>query len=123
MARAAVTITDISANAATAAATGNALNPTDGHVITCDDFPLNELVIEITHTTDASKVVTVKGGDNPPANATADLAVTFAAGDSTPVVKYLVLESARFLQSDGTVEIDVASGATGKIRAYKVPAA
>ena len=68
------------------------------------------------------KNVTVLAGDNPPANAqgAGNLVEAFGAGDSTPVVKRIVLDSSRFLQNDGTINIDVASGATGKIRCFKV---
>lgn len=121
MARSVVTITTLAGNTWGAQPTGNDLDPTNGHVIT-PTCPVNELVIEITHTTASSKNVTVLAGDNPPANAqgAGNLVEAFGAGDSTPVVKRIVLDSSRFLQNDGTINIDVASGATGKIRCFKV---
>ncbi len=121
MARSEVTITTLAGNTWGAQPTGNDLDPTNGHVIT-PTCPVNELVIEITHTTASSKNVTVLAGDNPPANAQGqgNLVEAFADGSTTPVVKRIVLDSSRFLQNDGTINIDVASGATGKIRCFKV---
>lgn len=121
MARTAVTITTLSGNTWGAQPTGDDLDPTNGHVIT-PTCPVNELVIEITHTTAGAKNVTVLAGDNPPANAKGkgNLVEAFGAGNVTPVVKRVVLDSSRFLQNDGTIEIDVESGATGKIRCFKV---
>ena len=121
MARSAVTITTLAGNTWGAQPTGNDLDPTNGHVIT-PTCPVNELVIEITHTTASEKDVTVKAGDNPPANAQGkgDLVEAFGAGNVTPVVKRIVLDSSRFLQNDGTIEIDVEASATGKIRCFKV---
>lgn len=122
MARTAVTITSLSANAATADPAGVNLDATNDHVLT-PTCPLHEIVIEVTHTTASEKSLTIKAGDNPPANASGqgDLVTAFDAGDSTAVVKHFVLSSDRFLQDDGTVNIDVPSGMTGKIRAFRVP--
>jgi hypothetical protein len=122
MARSAVTITSLAGNTWGAQPTGNDLDPTNGHVIT-PTCPVHELVIEITHTTASSKNITVKAGDNPPANAQGkgDLVEAFADGSVTPVVKRVVLDSSRFLQDDGTINIDVGASATGKIRCFRVP--
>jgi hypothetical protein len=122
MARSAVTITSLAGNTWGAQPTGNDLDPTNGHVIT-PTCPVHELVIEITHTTASSKNITVKAGDNPPANAQGkgDLVEAFADGSVTPVVKRVVLDSSRFLQDDGTINIDVEASATGKIRCFRVP--
>jgi|SRR5574343_904606 len=122
MARTAMTLTTLSGNTWGAQPAGNDLDPTNGHVLT-PTCPVHEIVIEVTHTTASSKNVTVLAGDNPPANASGqgNLVEAFADGSTTPVVKRLVLDSSRFLQDDGTILIDVASGATGKIRAFRVP--
>ena len=68
--------------------------------------------------------MTIKAGDNPPAESAGqgDLSVSLTAGDSTVQLKMVAgLESARFVQNDGTLLVDVGSGMTGFISAYKVP--
>lgn len=123
MARATVLVTEVSKNAATADAAGTALDATNGHALPASNYPLDTYILRITNTTAAEKVITIKAGDNPPADAAGqgDLAITFAAGDSTPVVKFVTLESARFIQNDGTVLIDCAASTTGFISAWRIP--
>lgn len=123
MARTAVEITALSLDASTAPADGVDLDPTEGMVIS-PTGRFGELLIEVTHTTDAEKDVTIKAGDKPMANAAGqgDLVLTLDAGDTTPAVEYAVVSSARFAQSDGTIHIDVEADATGKIRVYQMPA-
>ena len=123
MARATVLTTSVAKNAATADAAGTALDATNGHALPAGSFPLDTVILRITNTTAAQKVITIKAGDKNPAqsNGQGDLAITFAAGDSTPVVKFVTLESARFIQDDGTVHIDMASGTTGFISAWRIP--
>ncbi len=122
MARTAVPITAIPANTATADPAGTDLDATNHHVVTLGSVPLHELVVRVTNTTASTKAVTIKAGDNPPADAAGvgDLSVSLTAGDSTPTTKLVVLTSARFAQNDGTLLIDVGSGMTGKIAVLKV---
>lgn len=125
MARTNVPITTLTAATGVACnvGAGTALDATDHHVITLT-CPLEELVIRVENTTSSTKAVTIKAGDNPPANAAGqgDLSVSLTAGNTTAQLKMVAgLESARFQQSNGTVEIDVASGMTGFIAAYRVP--
>lgn len=124
MARVNVPITSLSTTATDVkVGTGTALDATDHHVITLT-CPLEELVIRVENTTAGTKAVTIKAGDNPPANAAGqgDLSVSLTAGNSTAQLAMVAgLESARFAQNDGTLSIDVASGMTGFIAAYRVP--
>lgn len=124
MARSEVTIAELAINTF-AAATADAIDATNHHVIDLagSDVDCTRLMIEVTHTTGSAKVVTVKAGDNPPADAAGvgDLATSFADGSGTPVVKSIMVESARFIQSDGTIEIDVAASTTGSIKAFALP--
>lgn len=127
MARTAITITELTAESATAvvlASVGGALDPTNGHVITpTGDIDPRELFLWVTHTTASEKDVTVKAGDNPPAVRTGagDLVEAFAAGDSTPVNKIIPLTSSRFTQDDGTIIIDVEAAMTGRIACFRAP--
>jgi hypothetical protein len=124
MARAAVPITALSTTGTDVkVGTGTALDATNHHVITLT-CPLEELVIRVENTTASTKAVTIKAGDNPPAESAGqgDLSVSLTAGNSTAQLAQVAgLESARFVQNDGTLLVDVASGMTGFIAAYRVP--
>ena len=80
-------------------------------------------ILRVANTAGADKIVTVNAGDYPPAMAAGlgNLATTVAA---TSGVQWIgPFESGRFLQSDGTIEVDFASGTTGTITAFLVPKA
>ena len=102
-----------------AAPTATEVDPTNGHVIAASATPTEELLIVVNNTFAGTKVVTIKAGDSPPALAAGqgDLAITCAAStDGIP----LRVESARFLQADGTINLDIAASMTGTIVVYKV---
>lgn len=123
MARTALTPVTLTANVATADPAGTSLDATNSHVVT-PVSALDEYVIRVSHTTGSSKTLTIKAGDNPPADAAGqgDLATAFADGSGTPVVKWIgPLSSARFIQNDGTLNIDVAASMTGTITVFKIP--
>ena len=122
MPRTALTPVSLAGNSSVVASSVS-LDATDSHVFT-PSSPLNECFLLVTHTTASTKTITIKAGDNPPADAAGqgDLAVSFTAGNVTPVVKLIgPLSSARFMQNDGTVNIDVAASTTGTITVYQVP--
>jgi len=123
MARATVLTTSVAKNAATADAAGTALDATNHHALPAGAFPLDTVILRVTNTTASEKDITIKAGDKNPAqsNGQGDLVVAFAAGNVTPVVKFFTLESARFIQDDGTVHIDVESGMTGFVSAWRIP--
>lgn len=124
MARTALTVTDLTINSAvaTGVAVGVAIDATNHHVLTVTS-PLDSYVIRVTNTTGSTKAATIKAGDNPPADAAGagDLSVSLTDGSTTPQMKSCVLESARFIQNDGTVLIDIASGMTGYISVFRIP--
>lgn len=119
MARTAVTVTELAAGTITAQPAGTTADPTNDHAVTVD-FPLEELLLEITQTDATGRAVTIVAGDSPPALSAGqgDISQTIAQNDV-----YVVggLESARFLQSDGTLHIDLAASFAGTIKAYRVP--
>lgn len=122
MARTALTAL-VSTGDSSTAVTSVALDATDSHVFT-PTHPLGEYLLEVTNTTASTKTVTIKAGDNPPADASGvgDLVVSFGAGNVTPVVKLIgPLSSSRFIQSDGTVNVDVAASMTGTVTLIRVP--
>lgn len=123
MARTALTPVTLTANTTTADPAGTALDATNSHVVT-PVAPLDEYVIRVVNTTSSTKAVTIKAGDNPPADAAGqgDVSVSLTDGSSTPTVKWVgPLSSARFIQNDGTLNIDVAAAMTGTITVFRIP--
>lgn len=92
------------------------------HVITPTQNS-SKVLIRCTNTTASSKVFTVVAGDKPVAGSSGqgDLTFTLTDGSTTPTERWLVLESARFMQSNGTYEITVAASTTGFITAMQLP--
>lgn len=80
-----------------------------------------EMLIRVANTAGADKVVTVNAGTYPPALASGQGALTGTVPATSGVRWFGPLEGGRFLQSDGTVTVDFASGTTGSITVYKVP--
>lgn len=119
MARTAVTVTTLAANAFTAKPAGTTADPTNDHVV--DVAGDSEgVVIEITQTDASARIATVLAGDNPPAleAGQGNLAKSMAQNE---VWILGPLTSGRFIQNDGTILIDLAASFAGTIRAYKVP--
>jgi hypothetical protein len=122
MARTALTVTTLTANTAVAdvlASAGVAIDATNHHVLTVA-APLDSYILRINNTTGSTKVATIKAGDNPPADAAGqgDLAVSCTTGQ----VKFVgPLESARFIQNDGTLNVDIEAAMTGFITVFRVP--
>lgn len=123
MARTALTPVSLTANTSTADPAGTALDATNDHVFTASN-PLDEYLIRVVNTTASTKTVQVKAGDNPPADAAGqgDVTVSLTDGSGTPTVKWVgPLSSARFIQNDGTVNIDVDAAMTGTITVFSIP--
>lgn len=119
MARTAVTITSLPAGTATAESAGTSADATNDHVVT-PTFPLEELLLVFKNTNGSDRVATIVAGDNPPAlsSGLGNLDITVPA---TTGVRFVTgLESARFLQADGTLEIDLAASFAGTVHAYRL---
>lgn len=119
MARDAVAITALTSGAGTAQPAGTAITPANGaNIAAVGDA--SRLVVRVTNTAAANKDVTFKAGGNPPAlrSGLGDLTVTVPAttGDSL-----VVLESARFVKADGSIDVDFAAGHTGVLSAVRLP--
>jgi len=119
MARTAVPVTALTANAENENPTTTAIDATNQHEI-ASGGETDRLLLRIVNTFAGSKVVTIKAGVNPPAfrAGLGDLAITMGAQND---VAYVVLESARFAQADGKINIDVAASMTGSILALRLP--
>lgn len=124
MARTAVTptaLTKDTQNAVVLASTGVAIDATNSHSITPPDgYSIDDLELWVYNTTASTKTATVKAGTNPPATHTSggDLVASFTDGSTTPTMARIPLSGARFSQSDGTVNVDIAASMTGRIAAY-----
>ena len=120
MARTDVPIVTLSRTGAATNA-GTVADPTNDHVVDLAGIPLEEIVLRFTNTNGSDRVATIVAGDSPPAlsagQGNLDITVPATTGDMTVAG----LESARFLQSDGTVLIDLAASYAGAVRAFRVP--
>lgn len=106
-------------NGATGATTIDATLVTNG--VTIANAKPERTILRVTNTEASTNVLTVRAGDNPPAlrAGQGDLAVTLAA---TTGVQYIgPFESDKYLQADGSMEIDFETGMTGAIDALLLP--
>lgn len=120
MARTNVPVTTLTAGTAVADPAGTAADPTNGHVIDCSAFPLEELVVRIKQTDASARVATFKAGVNPPADAagTGDLTKSMALNE---VWWFADLTSSRFIQGGSKLNIDLAASFAGTVSAFRVP--
>ena len=95
-----------------AAGTGTALDAAKTHVIT-PTGRLEDMVILVQNTEGSTNVITFLAGDNPPATSAGQgtLALTLAATTGYQLMPRL--ESARFLQDNGTVRFTLEGSTTG----------
>lgn len=116
MARSAVTICEMTLDAGFAA-TADAIDTSNGHQIAAGDAA-HKILVFVDNTGTVDGTVTVKAGDNPPAlrAGLGDLEIEVAGSARS----FFMLESARFAQSNGDIEIDIA-GCSGNIYAYQLP--
>ena len=124
---ASLTVTDLTVNANVARPAGDAID-TNGMVpILAADLggSTGRLVIEVTEDNVRALTVVIGHGDNPPAvrEGLGDLSVSVVQAASRLIGP---LESARFIQNDGRVEVTftgTAGAATCHVRTYLLPKA
>jgi hypothetical protein len=118
MARTAATLVEVANNTSTLDGGGTTYDVANGMYIPA--VPAGrDLLVRLTNTDDDTGLtVTFLAGDYPPALAAGhgNLAVTVAFGTT----RWVCLESGRFLQSDGTIHVDVTVN-TGKITPLVLP--
>ncbi|MFI0939149.1 hypothetical protein [Streptomyces sp. NPDC021020] len=122
MARTDVPLSVLVGNGSLADPAGTTIDATNDHSIGVAVTHPEELLIRVTNTAGSDHVVTVKaGGPYPPAwrGGQGDLTVTVPA--TTGVAWIGPLSSSRFLQAGNVLNVDIESGHTGKITAFKVP--
>lgn len=117
MARSNLPITTLVKDTNNANPATTAIDATNGNTIAAGDTPL--LLVEVTNTFAGSKSVIFRAGDNPPAQRAGlgDLTVALAQN----AVNLFVLETARFIQDDGSISIDFTASMTGTLRAIALP--
>jgi hypothetical protein len=118
MARDAINPVTLPVNAGTSGGAGVAINVTNGAVIPAGAMP--RVLLKVTNTYAGAKKVTIKAGVYPPAwrKDLGDLEVSIAQN----ATHYFVLETARFAQADGAINVDYESAMTGTAWAFKLPA-
>jgi hypothetical protein len=120
MARTAVTVSALSRTGAATAA-GTTADPTNDHSVDLGGYPLEEFVFQFTNTNGSDRVATIVAGDNPPALSAGQGNLDITVPATTGAMTVAGLESARFLQSDGLVHIDLAASFAGTVLAMRVP--
>lgn len=119
MARTDVPITTLVRGALNAVPGTTVLSQTNGHVIAAGGLT-TRLCIEIINTSNAGVVATIAAGVNPPAVRAGIGAIAGTVGASGAGAWFIV-ESSQVAQADGSIWVDTASGATGTIRAWRLP--
>lgn len=122
MARTVIAATSLSVNAGTNvknATVATTIDATNSHYFATDG-KTKLYLIHVKNTNGSNRVATVSAGDNPPAfrAGIGDLAVTVAATDGEQMI---IVESDRFVQGNGDINIDIAASMAGTIAVYKLP--
>ena len=119
MARTNLPVTALALDAGTAAPAATTIVQADGMEIAVAGNT-GKLYVEVVNTNATARVLTIKAPtDNPhaPRAGRGDLAVSCAQN----VARVLVIESARFAQTDGKIHLDFAESFAGSARAYRLP--
>lgn len=114
-----VAITALTPDAGTAQPAGTAINVTNGAVIN-GAGDTKRLLVRVQNTVASAKNVTFRAGVNPPSSrkGIGDLVVQVPA---TTGDRLFVLESARFVQADGSIQVDFEAAMTGFVSAVRLP--
>jgi hypothetical protein len=117
MARTAVAVTDFTAATSVADPAGTTADPTNGHTVT--GVRPEVLVWRVKNTTAGALNAILRAGTFPLAESSGqgDLTVSVGAGATVFIGP---VESARFLQNDGSVSLDLQATFTGTVTAFKV---
>lgn len=123
MARTELTPTELAKNDGTTTPAGTTIDATlvSNGAYFAPTSPLEEYIVRVTNTHSSAHDVTVPAGDSPPAL----LAGQGALVEEVPLTSGDVilgpLTSGRFMQNDGNVHIDFATGHTGAISVIHIP--
>lgn len=118
MARTAVPYSNLAGNSSILEPTPTTADTTNDHVVNAA-VP-ERTILRVYNTSGSTKTVTIKAGDYPPALAAGQGDLVVSVADSA--IRLIgPLESGRFKQSNGTLEIDLEAGYTGSITALLLP--
>jgi hypothetical protein len=98
---------------------GTTADPTNGHNILAVGQS-QRIVLRVANSAEASKNLTVKAGNNPPAQRAglSDKVVAVGAGATVWIGP---LSSDRFIQANGSMNVDLEAGFAGTITAFQWP--
>lgn len=118
MARTAITVTALSANAETDEPAGTAADSANG--MSVSGYPLEEVVLFVENGSGQEMTATVKAGTNPPSLSAGqgDLEVSIATSSNSWIGPF---ESARFEQGDNVLNLDLDVSTTSTVTAFHVP--
>jgi hypothetical protein len=118
MARTAVAYSSLVGNSSLADPAGTTADPTNGHTIAASEP--ERTLLRIKNTDTGAHNVTIKAGTYPPALASVqgDLIVSCPASSTIWLGPF---ESGRFIQKDGSLNVDLAAGTAGTVTAFLVP--
>lgn len=118
MARDAIAITALSLDGGTDEPAGTTIVVANGGNVAAGGDSRG-LVLRVDNTTASEKDVTIKAGAAPAVRrGLGDLTVAIAAS----TVSYITLETARFAQADGSIDVDFEAAMTGTVSALRLPA-
>lgn len=122
MADTTVHVTELAKNTEATMPAGTDIVAANTHVITPTRACRKGLIV-IQHTTAAAKTATIAAGDNPPSPLAGLGAETITLPDATAgtITVLVAIETARFMQGNGTIEVTVAAGTTGTIEFIELP--
>lgn len=120
MARDAVTITPAVSGAGTTNPAGTTISVANGAIIN-DGGDTNRLLVRVTNTDGSPRAVTFKAGTTEPPAVRKGLGDLVVSVPATTGDLLFVLESARFVQPDGSILVDFAASSRGIISAVRLP--
>lgn len=94
----------------------------NNHVITPTKGS-RKVLLRFKNTAASTKVWTLVAGDANPAQSAGqgDTTISLTDGSTTPQYAYVVVDSSRHMQDDGTIVVTVAASTTGTITAFQLP--
>lgn len=121
---ASLTINELTGNSAISQPTAQAID-TNGTINCAVKSLTDRLMIEVVNNDDAALTVTVKAGTSAVAHTARDLSVSLAASGGGATANRIIgpLESARFVKSDGSIDVQfqAATGAPAcSVRVYRL---
>ena len=116
MARTNVPVTDLTTQTSITDPAGTTADPTNGHTVTGSRPEV--IVLRVKNTTAGALNAIVRAGAQPlaPSSGQGDLTVSVGASGTVWIGP---LESARFLQADGSISLDLQAGFAGNVTAFR----